>query len=359
MKQILDLQLQEILTNVNHIPCISLVINFEPKLSGRNELEQKLKAHQQRIERQLVQEYPSEKAMPLVEKLQAAIRNVNYNSYKKSLALYVSENIQKTYYLNIEVTEKSIIDDSFEIRDLVLSKKEQRKFLVLHVAEQHSSFYVFEEGQLSRIRTNSFSHLRHKLGDLPAIVDMEKQRQILVEKFLLLTDECIPGILSDHPFPIFVLGKENIVSGFKKISNSLPSIIRFIVGEFDVLNERQVAAVLSPHLDQWKQVFVQSLLMRVEAAFSASLLACGMEEVWTEAYRNNCRLLIVENDYSCPAQHGATADQMRFTGTTSGFYIKDAVDDAIEMVLLNGGDVEFVEPGSLRHFNQIAAIRVK
>ena len=44
------------------------------------------------------------------------------------------------------------------------------------------------------------------------------------------------------------------------------------------------------------------------------------------------------------------------SGNTS-LYIKDAVDDVIEKVLENGGDVEFVEEGLLNDYQQIALIQ--
>ncbi|MBK6634610.1 MAG: hypothetical protein IPG38_10090 [Chitinophagaceae bacterium] len=37
-------------------------------------------------------------------------------------------------------------------------------------------------------------------------------------------------------------------------------------------------------------------------------------------------------------------------------YIKDAVDDVIEKVLENGGDVEFVDEGVLKEYQHIALI---
>ena len=41
---------------------------------------------------------------------------------------------------------------------------------------------------------------------------------------------------------------------------------------------------------------------------------------------------------------------------SSPFYIKDAVDDVIENLLENGGDVEFVDEGVLVAYRHIALI---
>jgi hypothetical protein len=38
-------------------------------------------------------------------------------------------------------------------------------------------------------------------------------------------------------------------------------------------------------------------------------------------------------------------------------YIKDAVDDVIEKVLEHGGDVEFVEQGTLKDYQHVALVQ--
>lgn len=360
MKKTLDLQLQEVLNPVKYRPCVSLIMSFEPKMSKKHELEYLLKTHLQSIEQQLISEYPSEKAIPVLNKLHSAVKKVDYNSYKKSIAIYVSPLIERIYYLDIEVTEKMIIDESFEVRDLVYNKKEQRKFLLLHIGAQHSSFYLFDAGRLSRIKSNSFSHIREITADstesIRELADGDRRKEIVIEKFLRLTDEGIEAINAHYPFPIFLIATEKIIGHFKKISHSLPKIAGYIHGNFETLTEKQVAALLIPQFQEWNNIYTQSLLIRIESAFSANKLSYGVERTWAAATKKNCKLLIVEKNFICPAEHGESPEKINTSGLKNGYYIKDAVDDIIEMVLLNGGDVEFVEDGALSHLERIALI---
>jgi hypothetical protein len=59
------------------------------------------------------------------------------------------------------------------------------------------------------------------------------------------------------------------------------------------------------------------------------------------------------------AQHGSSEDKIYETVEPYNrfSYIKDAVDDVIEKVLENGGDVEFVDEGILKDYNHIALIQ--
>lgn len=360
MKKILDQQLQEVLNPVKYRPCVSLIMSFEPKMSNKHELEARLRSHLHDIEHQLISEYPAEKVLPVLNKLHSVAGKVDYNSYKRSLAIYVSPLIERIYYLDIEVKEKMIIDETFEIRDLVYNKKEQRKFLLLHIGAQHSSFYLFDAGRLSRVKSNSFSHIRRvNAGSSDTIAELtesDKGKEMMIDKFLRLTDESIDEINGHYPFPIFLIATEKVIGHFKKVSHSLPRIAGYIHGNFETLTERQVSALLNPQFEEWNNIYTQSLLIRIEAAFGASKLSYGVEQVWDAAVKKNCKLLIVEKNFICPAEHGETPEKIVTSGTKKGFYIKDAVDDIIEMVLLNGGDVEFVEDGSLSHLQRIALI---
>ena len=70
-----------------------------------------------------------------------------------------------------------------------------------------------------------------------------------------------------------------------------------------------------------------------------------MRDVWREAMGHKGRLLVVEKNYMYAAQHGGSEEIIyKTTEPYNKFsYIKDAVDDVIEKVLENGGDVEFVD----------------
>jgi hypothetical protein len=83
-----------------------------------------------------------------------------------------------------------------------------------------------------------------------------------------------------------------------------------------------------------------------------------MKEVWGDAMQNKGQLLIVEKNFMYAAQRGGIDDVLYdVTGSTNQFsFIKDAVDDVLEKVLANGGDVEFVDEGSLENYQHIVLI---
>ena len=69
--------------------------------------------------------------------------------------------------------------------------------------------------------------------------------------------------------------------------------------------------------------------------------------------------MIVEEHFTFAAEQGEREDIIHAVEEPYNkfSYLKDAVDSVIEKVLEYGGDVEFVEDGSLADYNHIALIR--
>jgi len=84
-----------------------------------------------------------------------------------------------------------------------------------------------------------------------------------------------------------------------------------------------------------------------------------MKDVWIEASNHKGRLLLVEKDYMYAAQYGGSKDSITWVSepVKNISFIKDAVDDVMEKVLTDGGDVEFVDKGVLKQYGHIALVQ--
>ncbi|MEO6219305.1 MAG: hypothetical protein ABIO81_02680, partial [Ginsengibacter sp.] len=84
----------------------------------------------------------------------------------------------------------------------------------------------------------------------------------------------------------------------------------------------------------------------------------GIEDVMSAASLHKGRLLVVEKNYICPIQHGSEDNiHSCYAGNINPFYIKNTVDEVIDKVLENGGDVEFVDDNLLQDYQRIALIQ--
>jgi Bacterial archaeo-eukaryotic release factor family 3 len=353
----------DILNAVKYMPSVSVIIPFEPKMSLKSEIEYKLKTAIDRVKEQLETGYPAEKSQPVLNRLKEIVKKLDYSTYKKSIAIFVSALMEKLYYLDFTVEEKIIVDESFEIRDLIYSKKELHKYLVLVLSSQANIIYLGNTIRFVRIISHLPEHVSAYKNDIAERVanfsDPSQRNEIMLEKFLRYTDEGLAILLKAYPLPVFVMATERTAGHFKKITHNSGRILAFVHGNFEEATDAELRKALQPHIADWKKVKQEDLKRQLDAAMGARKLATGIQDVWKEAVHKKGRLLVVEKNFMYPARHGAEADIIykKEYETGNDLYIKDAVDDVIEKVLENGGDVEFVDDEVLNDYKHIALIQ--
>jgi Bacterial archaeo-eukaryotic release factor family 3 len=355
-------ELRELIEAVHYRPAVSIIMPFEPKMCLKTELMQSLKFAADKVELQLQENYPDEMSSLVMQKLKSIFKNLNFNTHKKSIAIYVSPVFEKVLYLDIAVEEKIIVDESFEIRDLVYSKKQFHKYLVLLLSANETRIYLGNSENFVRIVSNTSKSLAFE-NDVPEkaanFSDAKTRKEIMTDKFLQHTDNGLDNILNAYHLPLFVLGAEKILGHFKKLTKHASAVIDYVHGNYEEVTTDELNKILKPHITDWQKVKQKDLLNQLEEAAGKKKLAVGMREVWREAMNQKGRLLVVEKNYMFAAEHGGTDDIIyKVTEPYNKFsYIKDAVDDVMEKVLENGGDVEFVGEGVLKDYKHIALVQ--
>jgi hypothetical protein len=363
MKETLTPELGEIMQASHYRPAISIILPFEPKMGLKNELSYSLKLVMDKVARELKVNYPVDTVQLMMEKLSVLVKNLNFNTLKKSIAIYLSPVFEKVLYLDIPVEEKIVVDESFEIRDLVMSKKELTRYLVLLLSANESRMFLGSGAEMARILSDSPESIHAYINDAPERVsnfsDPSSRKEILQDKFLKHIDNSLGQVLNAYHLPVFILGPSRILGHFKKLSSHKNFILDFIKGNFEETTIPELRKIMSPYIQDWKRVKEMDILNKLEKAASDKKLSVGIHEAWKYATHLNGRLLVVEKNFRYEADREGNGDDIRAAGVTFNkfSFIKDAVDDIIEKVLENGGDVEFMENGMLKDFERIALIR--
>ena len=185
-------EIREVMEAVHYRPAVSIIIPFEPKMSLKTELANSLKTAANKVEKELLENYPDELGMLVMQKLRAVIKDLNFNTHKKSIAIYVSPVFEKVLYLDIAVEEKIIVDESFEIRDLVYSKKQLHKYLVLLLSNKVSRIYLGNTETFVRLVSDTPESVYAYVNDVPERVanfsDKSERKEVMMDKFLLHVD---------------------------------------------------------------------------------------------------------------------------------------------------------------------------
>ena len=363
MKSVVAPEIKEVMHAVPYRPAVSIIIPFEPKMNSKAVLAHSLKLVLEKTENALKEEYTPEICSLMIHKLHTIIHNLNYSSFKKSVAFFISPVFEKVLYLDIPVEEKIIIDGSFEIRDLVYSKKELHKYLLLLLSANEYKVFLGNTSTFVRILSYNPESAASSVNDIPERVanfsDMAERKDQLMAKFLLHLDKALHLILNTNPFPLFVVGTERIAGHFNKITRHGKSVIKYIHGNYEEASVNELKELLNPYVSDWKKVKEKALVTILENAADNKKLATGIKDVWKNAMQLKGRLLAVEKNYMVAAEHGDDGDEIYKPAEPYNrySYIKDAVDDIIEKVLDNGGDVEFVDAPLLSSYHHIALVK--
>jgi hypothetical protein len=96
--------------------------------------------------------------------------------------------------------------------------------------------------------------------------------------------------------------------------------------------------------------------VRLSQAVSVNRHASGIDQVWRAAFDKRCQTLLVETGFEHPADVAPDGDRLLPYSGRGAAALDDAVDEVIERVLADGGEVYFYDPGVLDLHQGVAAV---
>jgi hypothetical protein len=338
-------------------PAISIILPFEPKMVPKSELVDQLKGALETVHRQVAKSVQNDSTALVMQKLRKVVRNLNFGTYTKSIAIYISPVLEKVLYLDIAVKPKVTVNEPLDIRDLVLAKKQSRQYLVVHINEFSSNIYRADGEKLTKIKSNIL-YSGQKTRPLPSknISNATEQR---LKGISQISDQGLIAILQAYPLPVFVVGSCNAVSYFKQNTSVKQKILEYLNTNEDLASEKDIQNAIKPLVVDWDNVQQKYLRQLLENAKSLQNLATGIGNVWKMASKWTGCLLIVEENYRhteqlLESEEGLYTSKEPYSRFS---HIRNSVDYIIEIVLENGGDVEFIKQELFEDCKHIALVR--
>ncbi|MEJ5995287.1 hypothetical protein WG904_12745 [Pedobacter sp. Du54] len=355
--------LTEVMGALPNRPAVSIILPIEPTFSFKSTLLHKFKTIVDRVGRELSAKYPKEVESSVMEKLRSIIATINVDIHKKGIAIFVSQNFEKSIFLDVPIKERIIINDTFEVRDLVQNDKLQDKYLILLLSGRNFKLYQGSTHQflkvISSIPQSIFAYQRD-LGEEPfGHTALSERKEVLMDKFLHQVDREIGRLIAINHLPVFVLGTTKVLGHFKKLTKNSDSIAAYISGNYDKASFAQLQELLRPYLMELKINRQAQLLTLLDQAADQRKLAVGINEVWQAALGKRGQKLVVESDFMSPILLDMDKDEMligSYPGSQQAIFTPDVVDDIIAKVIAYGGDVDFTEHNFLDKYQHIALI---
>ncbi|HRO47205.1 hypothetical protein [Agriterribacter sp.] len=338
-----------------HWPAVSIIMPFEPVIQRKDDIMQQLRKAMKKVEWEMGTGYDEDLAGLVMLKLRTVIKNLNFSTFKKSIAIYVSPVFEKVMYLNMPVNETITVNEFFVIRDIVYAKKDIPAYFVLVLGEKWSTLYEGNIAGLIKIKSNG-------AGNIPGFkhaANMENvadDNAFFVKQFLQHTDEGLSIMLSAMPMPVLVTGKKNVLDYFKALTANSKSIVECIEGSHEKAAEGALFDIIHPYIADWDKIKIKHLYHQLEKAATEDQLVNGITAVQQSLSHHRGRLLVVGKSLI----HNPGMPETDTLSPANPFNkfscVRHVIDDVIEKVLENGGDVEMVDDDVLGG-QQIALVK--
>lgn len=344
MSPSLQKQRAEVSSNIA-FPFITIALQTDASI-GKEKLEQKIKLIADRIGNELrsIEGMPGYIVEPAVNKVKSIFNNLEISLNKKSTIVFLAPFIEKVYSLNFLIEEKVVVGEPLNLRELVVTKKAETKYLLLSLHTDKCYMYLGDGEKLSLIVFNSVDQLKSRLNRGK-------------EQFLSHVDNVLTHILKSYGLPLIAVGTAQMLSLFTGVSKNNIEITSALYYDSDEEDVTTLQQLTKPLVQDWEKLKESYLLRKLHQAVVLKRAETGIHKVCKAAKEKRGKLLIVEKDFYYSFRFGNSNEVFTSKAVSvNGSLGDDAVEDVIERVLAAGGNIEFVNPGVLSEYMHIALV---
>ncbi|WP_456386668.1 baeRF3 domain-containing protein [Desulfolithobacter sp.] len=346
------------LLNKKEDPAISIIIGNESRTTENTALKIALKDEIKKVVATLDERgYPKRVVRMLDEKMRQGMDDVDFTGFLHGIGIFVSENEYEILYFPFQITSKTTVDTSFEIRDLLMTVNRSFQYDVILLSKKKTRFFNAYGPEIQEFLTSAIP------GGVDDVIKMKKDGAIdpekvetdALKKYVRDVDHFI-RIFTPMNRPLVVIGDARLLSYFKETTRRPDKIIGEIQGSFDDARvseiQERVAEIYQEFQEKWENQLVDNMQEDIDRLRYVS----GIQEVWTVAAMKEGRVLLAERDYR---EKGWSVKNNVFLvlgeekPEEEAEFHEDAVDDVVEMVLSQGGESYFVGPGKLEKYDRI------
>ncbi len=277
------------------------------------------------------------------------------------LAVYITPEKYLVFHLPFEPREKVIVDTTYEVRDLLLTINRYQPFWVLLISRKETPLYTGVGEELTPVNDKT---LYQTLIDIDYETftkgDRAPDPTVLVErKFFNALAQRLRYIIHTYlipagNLPVMILCNDKEKNYVNRIVENEPfpkENYKILAGDyFDPLSEdlrkRYRELVL-----EWIREEHKRQLARKEEFYKLGRVSAGVEETWKAALLSAVQTLLVKEGFRKEAwTHKDDPFQIVFekpADSENWDYHADIVDDLIEEVVKNKGQVFFIAPDQM------------
>ena len=340
-------------------PAVSILAPMQRHLPGNPEDPVVLRDLVDEAARRVRDELGTQRSEEIVRRLHEAVDSVDWRNPAEGLAVFVAPGESRVLELPFPVPPRVAIDQTFATRDLVRGVTRNPRYRVLALGEKPTRLF---EGQGSTL-------VEHRTGGFPAWVEGSNGEPLASggfpvhtsraeeqhRTFLRQVDRALEIAAERDPLPLVVAGTERNLAYFDDVTTHGSWIIGRIEGNYEDTGPSEVARRAKPLVDAYAASRRAATIAELVEAVGPGRALVGIKAAWNAARAGRARILVVEDGFEYPAREVDGALEPAGDASAPGV-LDDAVDELVEMVLDNRGDVVIVEPGELGIHGPVALL---
>lgn len=314
-------------------------------------------------EERLLHEHGKRGASDVLAALKKAIEEIDHEHNLDGLAIFVSHDVCEVVKLPCSVKARVQIDETFAIRDLAYAAERSPRYHALVLSEKPTRLFDCWRDLAVEIVRDDLFPVEHVgpggEGRLPggAGIDPSAVRDTQRREFVRLVDGRLRQATKGDERPLVVTGTQEFLADFRALSHASPRLLATVSGSYDYASAAELGRIVWPAAEAEFHARRQARIGELEEAVGAQKAASGLPQVLKAAKESRVAVLFVEEDFHVSAVVDESGVIERYVDDPAHPESQDdAVDLAIQETLARGGDVVFLDPGSLAKHESIGAI---
>ena len=278
------------------------------------------------------------------------------------LCLFAARDKAAAFKLPFRVKPRVIIDETFATRDLVFTMNRAPGYLVLVLSEKPTRLYKAWTNVLDEHTAKPFPMIHKGPGGASRLpggqgINPSAMRDQAHRDFFRTVDRAVAAWQSISRRPIILVGTERYLALYQEVTTDPEAVVGMLAGNHDMTSPSELGKLVWPVFQSGATITRTKALTQLDQAVGARQSVSGIEQVWLAAYKKQVSTLLVEVDFEYPADVSPEGDRLLSYSGKGALSLDDAVDEVIERVLSDGGEVFFYPVGTLDLHGRIAAVK--
>jgi hypothetical protein len=312
------------------ISSLGFVMPFQPAMWDDKSIKSALNYGTHIIETTLKSNYSEECTKTMLGRLQLLFKMLNFNTHRKGIAVIISADSEKVFYLNYPVRFSVCTGNFISLLDLVDSIKQETSFYLLFICQENICLYEYTNEHLNKVY---------------------EQKPDAVSGYFVDAEVRATSVISymntNCQKPVFIVGNSEHLNAFQ-MAVPFSEIVFQIIQPLQQYSAEMLQSIITEIVEQWSYWLSKFDVGRIAMAKKANALVFNYDAVLKALYKSTDGLILMDKRVKKELQKHATDD---IYSQGSDFFISQ-----VERFLDRGNCIGIKQNGLLKEWGGIVLL---